>query len=262
MNFKTKLSLTLLAGMALIYTACKKSGADASGPALTPTEVSSQVALDISQNLFGEYTGLNFGGGLGAPTGFAVKHHANNSRVLNSLNNPFCGLLIDTTLNETVTAGADSSISVAGRIKFSFICTGDNLSGFSTDDDLTIKVSTPELGVSARIQENLSMQLIDPNNSDSNLTLGGTLNESGSYLFKTGTKKSGTRNFSYVLAALVLDSSSDDIISGSATFITKGSGPKGSWAYSGSITFLPGHKATITISGKTYKVNLQTGVVS
>lgn len=262
MNFKIKLSITLLAGAALIYTACKKSSTDASGPALTATEVSSQVALDISQNLFGSYTGLNFGGGLNAPTGFAVKHHTNNSRLLHSLNNPFCGLLIDTTLNETVTAGADSSISVAGHIKFSFTCTGDNLTGFSTNDDLTIKVSTPQIGISARIQENLSMQLTDPNNSDSNFTLGGTLDESGSYLYKTGTKKSGTRNFSYVLKALILDSSSDDIISGSASFITKGSGPKGSWAYAGTITFLPGHKAIITISGKTYKVNLQTGVVS
>ncbi|MDB4920038.1 hypothetical protein [Mucilaginibacter sp.] len=261
MNFKIRLSLIMLAGVAVIYTACKKSSDDTSGPAITPTEISSQIALDLSQNLFGEYTGINFGGGLDAPSGFAVKQRT-NSRLLHSLSNPFCGLVVDTTLNETVTVGADSSISVAGHIKFGFICSGDNLTGFTTNDDLTIKVSTPELSLSSRIQENLTLQSLEPNNDNSNYSLTGTLNSTGTYLFKTGTKKTGTRSFNYVLTSLVLDSNSDDIVSGSASFITKGTGPKGSWSYSGTITFLAGHKATVTISGKVYKVNLQTGVVS
>ncbi|ASU35707.1 hypothetical protein [Mucilaginibacter xinganensis] len=259
MKFKVILSIILLAGVATFYTACKKSGTDASGPALSASEVSSQVALDLSQNLFGDYTGINFGGGLNAPSGFATKKHI-NSRVMQSLNNPFCGLVIDTTLNETVTAGADSSISVAGHIKFSFNCTGDNLTGFSTDDNLTIKVSTPQIGLSATILENITLASLDPKVDTANFSLSGSLSETGAYVFKTGTKRAGTRSFSYVLSNLVIDSNGD-IISGTASFTTKGSGPKGSWAYAGTITFLPGHKVTITISGKTYNVNLQTGVV-
>jgi hypothetical protein len=261
MKFKTRLSLMLLAGMAVIYTACKKASTDASGPTLTPTEVSSQVALDISQNLFGSYSGVDFGGGLNAPSGFAVKHHA-NGRLLYSLDNPLCGLVVDTTLNETVSAGADSSVSVSGSIKFSFNCTGDNLTGFNTTENLAIKVSTPALSLSSSILENLTLQLLNPSDDNSGFSLKGTLSSINAYSFKTGTKKSGTRNFSYTLNSLIFDANSDDVISGSASFVTKGSGPKGNWAYSGTITFLGNHKATVTINGKSYNVNLQTGVVS
>lgn len=75
--------------------------------------------------------------------------------------------------------------------------------------------------------------------------------------------KSGTKSFNYVLTHLVLDPDNDgDITGGSASFITKGTGSNGSRSYTGTITFLGNHKATVTINGKTYNVDLRTGATS
>jgi hypothetical protein len=260
MNFKTKISLVLLAGVAVIYTACKKAGSDASGPILAPSAVSGQIALNLTESLFGGYGGFDLSNGLNAPSSLGVKTHL--SHLLHSLNNPFCGLVIDTTLNAQVTAGSDTSASVSGHIKFSFICSNDIVTGFTTNDDLNISLTTPQFSVVSKISENLTMLAIDPKNNDSKLSLDGNLNSSGIYSYKTGTKKSGTRSFSYILSALILNPNNDgDIISGSASFTTKGTGSTGAWSYIGTITFLGDHKATITINGKAYNVNLQTGVV-
>jgi len=65
-----------------------------------------------------------------------------------------------------------------------------------------------------------------------------------------------------VLTSAIFSPVAGDVISGSATFNTSGSGPKGVWNYQGTITFLGSHMATVTINGKAYKVNLQTGAVS
>ena len=251
----------LLAGIAVVYTACKKSDATATGPALTAPQVASQVALDITADLFGGYGGLDFSGGLEAPTGFGAKQQT-HGRLLHDLSNPFCGLVIDTTLNATVTAGTDSTLSVSGHIYFAFSCTNDNVTGFTTRDNLSISVSTPQLSLVSKINENLTIMAIDPSNDDSKLSMNGTLSSSGTYNYKTA-KKSGTKSFSYVLTQLILDPDNDgDIISGSASFITKGTGSNGSWSYTGTITFLGDHKATITINGKTFHVDLRTGATS
>ncbi|WP_295791085.1 hypothetical protein [Mucilaginibacter sp.] len=261
MKLRALFAIMLLAGMAVVYTACKKSDAAASGPALTAPQVASQVALDITADLFGGYGGLDFSGGLQAPTGFGVKQHT-QGRLLHDMSNPFCGLVIDTALNATETVGVDSTVSVSGHIYFAFSCTNDNVTGFTTKDDLNIGVTTPQFSIVAKINENLTVASIDPTNDNSKLSMNGSLASSGTYNYKTA-KKSGTKSFNYVLTHLVLDPDNDgDITSGSASFITKGTGSNGSWSYTGTITFLGNHKATITINGKTYNVDLRTGATS
>jgi len=260
MKFKALLSITLLAGMAVIYTACKKSDSS-SGTSLTPTQVSSQIALNLTQTLFGGYGGFNLGAGLDAPGGLAVKH--THGKLLNDLNNPFCGLVIDTTFNESTDPGSDTSGSVSGHIYFAFSCVNDVLTGFTTKDNLSISISTAEFSLVSKINEDLTMLSINPADDNSKVSLKGTLGSTGTYNYKTGTKKSGTQTFNYVLSSLILDPNDDgDIVSGSASFSTTGTGSTGSWNYIGTITFLGDHKATITINGKTYNVNLQTGVVN
>ncbi|MCR8561389.1 hypothetical protein KXD93_27295 [Mucilaginibacter sp. BJC16-A38] len=258
MKLKTLLSIAIVAGMAVIYTACKKSDTS-SANALTPAQVSSQVALDLAQNLFGGYGGVNVGQGLDAPGGLAVKQ--SHGKLLHDLSNPFCGLVIDTTVNETSDPGSDTTASVSGHLYFAFSCTNDMVTGYTTKDNLTISLSTASFSLVSKINEDLSLLAINPADNNSKLILKGTLGSAGTYSYKTGTKKSGTRAFSYVLSSLVLDPNQDDIVAGSASFTTTGTGTTGSWSYIGTITFLGGHKVSITINGKTYNVNLLTGVV-
>src|SRR6185437_6824106 len=257
MKFKLKLVLVLLAAIAITYTACKKSGANASGPAFPPQQVAGQVAVTISQSLFGGL-GFDISGGLNAPAGFAVH---TKGKVLQDLTNPDCSLHVDTTLSFTGAANGGSA-TISGNVKFDFFCTNNVVTGFATNDNLTISLASPDLSFTYKVAENLTLTSVNPNDPNSNLSLSGSLNSNGSYQYNTGSKKSGTEIFDYTLSSLILNPADADIISGSATFNTQGTGPKGVWNYQGTITFLGNQMADVTISGKVYHVNLQTGAVS
>jgi hypothetical protein len=257
MKLKLKLILLMLGGIALIYTACKKSGTNASGPAIPPQQVASQVAVTISQSLFGGL-GIDLSGGLSAPAGFAVH---TKGKVLQDLTNPDCSLSVDTTLSFNGAANGGAA-SISGNIKFNFFCTNNVVTGFATNDNLTISLASPDLSFSYKVAENLTLTSINPNDPNSNLSLSGSLSSNGSYQYNTGTKKSGTEVFDYTLSSLVLNPANADVISGSATFNTQGTGARGVWNDQGTITFLGNQMADVTINGKVYHVNLQTGAVS
>jgi hypothetical protein len=258
MNLKLKLICLMFVGAAIVsVSSCKKS-AKSTDPVLAPKDIASQVALNISQSLFGGLGAFDISGGLSAPTSFAVH---TKGKVLQSLTNPQCGLVVDTTLSFTGAANGGTA-TIAGTVKFSFMCTNDVVSGFSTNDNLTITLASPDLSLSYKVGENFTMTSLDPADPNANLTLSGTLSSNGSYQYNTGTKRSGTEIFDYNLSSLIISPTAGDVISGSATFNTQGSGPKGVWNYQGTIVFLGNQMATVTISGTVYHVNLQTGVVS
>jgi hypothetical protein len=257
MKLKRKSIYLALTSIAIIYAGCKKSSTNPTGPTLAPQQVASQVALNISQSLFGGL-GVDLSGGLNAPTSFAVH---TKGKVLQSLTNPDCGLIVDTTLTFTGAANGGAA-TISGTVKFSFACTNNLVSGFSTADDLTISLTSPDLNFTYKVGENLTLISLNPANPNSNLSLSGSLNSNGSYQYNTGTKKSGSEVFNYTLTSLIFDPNAGDVVSGSATFNTQGSGPIGVWNYQGTITFLGNQVAKVTINGKVYTVNLQTGVVT
>jgi len=256
MKLKLPSVLLVLAGTAIIYSGCKKAAKTTADPVLAPTDVASQVALNIDQSLFGGL-GVDISGGLSSPTSFAVH---TKGKVLQSLTNPDCSLVIDTTMSYTGTANGGSA-TIAGTFKFSFACTNNVVSGFTTNDNLAITLTSPTLNLNYKVAENITLLSPDPTNPDANLTLSGSLNSNGSYQYNTGTKRSGTEIFDYTLTSIILSPTTGDVVSGTATFNTSGTGPKGVWNYQGTITFLGNQTATITINGKAYKVNLDTGVV-
>jgi hypothetical protein len=258
MKLKLKIIFAVLIAVAFVYTACKKTGAsNTSGSSLTPQQVTSQIALNISETLFGGVSPIDVSSGLNAPSGFAVH---TKGKIVNDLNNPFCGLVVDTTLTETETEG-DTTASISGSVKFNFSCTNDVLTGYTTDDNLNVSLSTSQFSLVYKIGENLTLLSLNPADENSNFSINGTLNSTTTFDFKTASAgKSGTATFDYNLKNVVFDINGD-VISGSATFTTTGTGAHGTWNYSGTITFLGNYEATVTINGTTYKVNLQTGVV-
>ena len=238
--------------MKLIYTACKKSNNNPAGPALSPQDVASQVAVNISQSLFGGL-GFDISGGLSAPTSYAVH---TKGKVLQSLTNPDCGLVVDTTVSFTGTANGGTA-SIAAHVNFSFFCTNNIVSGYSTNDNFTIVLASPNLSFTYKIGESLTLTALNPTDDNSNISLGGSITSNGSYVYNN---KSGTSNFNYTLTS-IFNPADGDLLSGSATFNTQGSGPKGVWNYQGTIVFLGNQMAKVTISGKVYNVNLLTGAV-
>ena len=257
MKLKLKiLSLVAVSSM-LIYTACKKTASTPADPALTPSVVAGQVALNIDQSLFGGL-GVDLSGGLSSPSTFALH---TKGKVLQSLTNPDCSLMVDTTMSFTGSANGGSA-TIGGTFKFSFACTNNVVSGFTTDDNLTITLNSPTLNLNYKVGENLTLTSLNPTDPNANLSLSGSLNSNGSYQYNTGTKRSGTEVFDYNLTSIIFSPTLGDVVSGSATFNTSGTGPKGVWNYQGTITFQGNHVATVVINGKTYTVNLLTGAVS
>jgi hypothetical protein len=152
--------------------------------------------------------------------------------------------------------------SINGNIKFGITCTNNVVSGYTNADNLTIAFSDAQVSFSYKVIENITLASLNPLDDNANLSLHGSLNSSGSYQLKTGSKGSGTQVFNYTLTSLVIDPNAGDVVSGSATFNTQGTGPQGVWNFSGTITFLGNHQAKVVINGTTYNVDLQTGVVS
>ena len=261
MKFKTRLLIALLmCGAALTYTACKKAASNSNGPTLSPQQVSSQVALNLAQSLYNGFGGLDLNNGI---TGGLSAYVPTNKHIkLGDINDPFCGFGIDTTIN--ITSNDDGvQAAVSGHIAFAFTCTNGVLSGYTTNDNLNVSESTTDFSVKLNLTENVSVVALTPSNDESKFSINGTVNSDASYDYKTGSKGSGTALFDYNFKQVIVDPSADaDIISGSADFTTKGTGSNGVWNYTGTVTFLGGHKAKITINGANYTVDLTTGAVS
>jgi hypothetical protein len=267
MKFKLKLIPVLLIGIALVYTACKKSDGGAS-QTLDSKTVSSQIALNLAATLYNGYGAFSITDGLNAPSNLGVDRNKIRLNMtkgrlsVNSLGDDItCGLVVDTTLNfSSNTNGVQ--VSVAGSIKFTFLCTNNTPSGFSMLNDLTVTESDSQTSGTVKLNENLTLQSVNPQDDNSKITMGGTLALSDNILNKS-SKKTYSDSYNYTLTSLLIDPNTDgDIISGSATFATKGNNASGSWNYSGTITFLGNHKVKITINGTAYNVDLNTGAVS
>jgi len=260
MKLQLKTLSALVACSMLIYASCKKTSSAPAGPALTPKQVAGQVALNIDQSLFGGLGGVDLSGGIGSAGSFAIK---TPGKVIEDLSDPTCGSTVDTTLSVSLSSG-DSTVTIAGSLKFTFGCTGGILSTFTTVDNLTIGYNSPSQKFSYHVGENLTIAATDPSSQMTNILVNGSLNSDGSYQILAGSNKgSGTSIFDYTLkSVLAAGDGSGDVLSGTATFNTSGSGPKGNWNYQGTIVFKGNYTAVVTINGSTYTVNLQTGAVS
>jgi len=258
MKNKLILILIVLSGFAFTFSGCKKSNSNPSGPALTPKQVSSQIALNIKQTLYDGFGAFSLTDGLNAPgtLGLIPKGRLQ----LNSPGNPLCGTIADTTLNFSSSENGVTA-SVKGTLTFAFTCTGNVLSGFNVTDNLDIAESTSDFSISYKLAEDLTLTAVDPNSDTPTVILSGTLSLGGDYTYKTGSKGKGSQNFAYTFHNVTI-SGNGDIQSGSADFTTSGTGSTGVWNYTGTVTFLGNGKANIVINGTTYHVDLQTGVVS
>lgn len=258
LNFKH--GLLLLAAIVITYTSCKKLGGDTpSSATLSNKDVSSQVALNITQALNGGLGGFNMGDGLSMPTTLSTGQRGRSVNDAN-LDGLLCGLSIDTTLTYTEKLTDTTDASISGKIKFSILCNNDELTGISTAYDLTVTANTPKLNLVYKLAENLVLQMLDPKKDDGPLVLNGTVNLALTTKIKA-TSKTRSESYNFVFKDIKLDPNTGEITSGSATFATKGTNAKGSWDCQGTIEFLGNKKAKITINSASYTVNLETGQI-
>jgi hypothetical protein len=268
MKRKLILIILLLAGVSLTYTACKKSS---SKPTLDAKTISSQIALNLAQTLYGGLGGFDISDGLSATASINRKQlMAKRQQMIQKLSGGKqinddggdigCGLTSDTTLNYSVTEDGVSE-TIAGSLGFTFLCTNEVFSGFNIHDNLTIGAKNAQLTATYKLNENLTAQAVNASDINSSFTLGGTFSMSDNISY-ISPKSTTTESYSYNFTTPLLIDDSGDIDSGVASFTTSGSNASGSWNYSGTVVFSPNGIVKITINGTTYNVNLQTGTVS
>jgi hypothetical protein len=268
MKRKLILIILLLAGVSLTYTACKKSSSKPTIPAKT---ISSQIALNLAQTLYGGLGGFDISDGLSATASINRKQlmakrqqmilKLNGGKQINDIGDDIsCGLTADTTLNYSVSEDGVSE-TIAGTLGFTFLCTNNVFSGFNIHDNLTITASNSTLSGTYKLNESLTAQSQDPTNENSSYTLGGTFSMSDNLSY-VNPKSTTTEAYSYNFTTPLLIDSSGNIDSGACTFTTSGSNASGTWNYSGTVVFLANYNVKITINGTSYNVNLQTGTVS
>lgn len=261
MKSKITLILLLLVGAALTYTACKKSGTSPAKSTVDAKTVSSQVALNVVATLDGAFGGFNFSDGLDAPGTFGVTSH-NGLKMADLGTNDVCGKLIDTTYTDSETT-SDGQTSFKMQYQLTLNCSGGIYSGFHLIDSLNVALSSSQYSGTYGIGENVTLASLQPGVDEAKYSVNGTFNVNLDLNYKTSKAQSFNDVFDYKFNQVIIDPSGDgDIVSGSANFYTKGSIANGNWEYVGTITFLGNHKAKVTISGATYNVDLQTGVVS
>src|ERR1700761_6917237 len=114
MKLKNRLIVALMmCGAALTYTACKKSASNPGGPTLTPQQVSSQIALNLTQSLYSSFGGFDLNNGVEG--GLKAYTPNSNHLKLGSTNSGVCGLGIDTTINYSSNDDGEQA-SVTGHI--------------------------------------------------------------------------------------------------------------------------------------------------
>lgn len=265
MKLKIKLLFVLLAAIAFSYTGCKKLN-DGSSQTLSTKAVSSQIALNLSQTLYNGFGVFSISEGINAPSELGISRKKiglslNKGKKISDLGDDItCGLVVDTTLNYSAVMDDNTQATIAGRIKFTFLCSDGVASGFNVFDDLNVSETSAQFAATYKLGENLTLQSLNPQDVYADVTLNGTLNMSANLQYKTGSKQTVSEAYNYNFKALTINNYGD-INAGTATFSTKGSNASGVWNYEGSIVFLGNNQVKITINGTVYVVDLQTGQI-
>ncbi|MEM9932173.1 MAG: hypothetical protein AAF824_01120 [Bacteroidota bacterium] len=101
------------------------------------------------------------------------------------------------------------------------------------------------------------------NNFYTSFELNGTYTRSGTWESKIFNKSTTSASATFTLDGLILDLPSESITGGTATYTLTGIGPQGSpYSFEGSIVFIDQGKATISIQGRTFMVDLESGEIT
>jgi hypothetical protein len=92
--------------------------------------------------------------------------------------------------------------------------------------------------------------------------INGEYKRTGKFNSNVGNKISGTSNVDIVVTNLTVNKSTKTITGGTATITISVTVPKGTFNFSGPLTFNGDGTATLVINGTTYSINLTTGVVT
>jgi hypothetical protein len=257
MKLNLRSILPLLAGVAVLYSACTKTGinvkSDSTTTKASDNVASSSIADNLAKSLAGSF------GGASVKDGVTPSTNASTSKLkVQSTYN--CGFYVDTSLNLVFNQGDTLKATKTGGTKYYFVCDGNKTIGYDSVDSLNTVGSGPGYSFVYNIVQKYKVRGLNTNNS--NFSIDGPMkayvdNEYTKY--KTFSRVHNT----YVFSNLYVHGDDNfDITSGTATFRSEGKTNGGGWDYSGTIVFLGNHKAKLTFLNKIFLIDLITGTAT
>jgi hypothetical protein len=266
MKHNYKIIVLLLAGITAVYTSCHKLNM---APNNQSTVSKKEASVQIAQSLVGifnpENGGFDFKNGLSMPTDLTLNKKGKiKVQAVNPA--PQCGAKIDTAIAFNLDQSDTSKIDIWAKVKYELTCTNGVPSGVTANDSLNMTVVSSEFKLALKMGENLTLISLNPGVAHAQYSFDGPVNYYAKvdYTKPTADQPNVEGTFNYNFKSITIDPSKDPdfILSGSATFSSKGNIGKNIWNYKGTITFLGGHKAKITIDGTVYTADLVTGEVN
>jgi len=265
------LRLSLIAILLLGVASCKKSNSTQVSANVSSSEALDMVSSSLSSNSNGAGTmatdAITVAGTqsatLSSSSGAVILGGTEgSSRSLYRVVNPkalSCGDTKNDTVTRASVSGAAIGYNYTSMYTFTLNCVNeipDNLAGSST---FSGTYSGPF--ISSTYTGNTTFTVTGLAPSVESYTLNGTYVRNGDFQSKKNTSNQGTHTVNITVTNVTVSKSTKTITGGTATFSVSGNVPaKGSWSYSGTLTYNGDGTANLTLSGTVYIINLGTGL--
>src|ERR1700761_5896500 len=167
MKLNLRRALPLLMGVAVLYSACKKTD---NKPATSNTSssdaISAAIATNLVQSLSGAYGGASIKDGVAASPSLASTSTLKTQSV-------DCGFFKNDGVTLTYKQGDTIKVTTTGSIDYYFLCNGSKTTGYDLTDSLTASGKAPGYDFSDVLVQNYHVRGLNTNNS--NFTLNGKL---------------------------------------------------------------------------------------
>jgi hypothetical protein len=171
-----------------------------------------------------------------------------------------CGTTQADTISRQSPAGSSTTYTYNSKYNYTVNCGSNN----KPDSLLSSLIYSGSNSTSSMSSSNSGSSIFKVAGLDSAATsfvVNGEYKSSGSFASKTDTASHGNNNIDIVITSLTITKASRSITSGTGTISVTGDTPKsGSFSYTGTLVFNGNNVATLTLNGKTYKINLYTGI--
>jgi hypothetical protein len=244
-NFKLSILIMLLLGAA----ACKKSLNTTHHPTVTGS-ISTNDAADIAAGSLS----LNSNGVANMASDAAL-----NATVMDDDDHLKCGTMRSDTVSRQSSPGAPYTFSYKSTYNFMVDCNASSQPD-SLSSNLTYAGSYSGPNMSGTNSGSSIFGVGGLLHTDTAFVINGEYKRAGSFSSKIDTAKHGSNSVDIVVSGLTLKKPTRIIESGTATIAINGTTPgKGSFSFTGTLVFNGDGKATLTINGNVYTINLETG---
>ncbi|MBD1384537.1 hypothetical protein IDJ75_04540 [Mucilaginibacter rigui] len=244
-KFRFATLLSLVALTVVIYSACKKDTKTLNN------NNDAAIAKTIAVSLY-----KSFGATIASQsnlTGLPVINTVRNGIKVNDLT---CGQYIEAPYSFTHTQADTAKDVMNGSNKYVISCDENNQpNGYTYSGNYVNTGFNPSATYDITVKEYYTLKALAP--AFAKMQVDGNQTS----VYKTVTKKdneSMVQNNSYILAGLIIDSSSRpfDITAGTATFVSNGTNAGRNFNFTGTIEFLGNHKAKVSFDGKVFNVEI------